>query len=370
MAALKNSVLGAALLTISIACIPAQGKETPSKVSKIVSKQSLMLSEKEDSIIRIVAVGDIMMGTNFPSAAYLPPLHLKLLEPMLPFLKGHDIVFGNLEGTVLNEGGEVKKCEDSTKCYAFRQPVYLLDQIADAGFNLLSIANNHVGDFGYEGRKSTIAELEKRKIHFAGQNTHPTDTFSVKGKKIGFIAFAPNTGCLQIDEIEEARERVRNLKKVTDIVIVSFHGGAEGSNHQHVPKKTEMYYGENRGDVYAFAHAMIDEGADLILGHGPHVTRAADLFKGRFIAYSLGNFCTYARFNLKGANGVAPLLQIELYPNGEFKLANVVSTMQKGEGGPILDPEQRAFGLLKSLTQSDIPEAPLRFERGVIQPKY
>ncbi len=109
----------------------------------------------------------------------------------------------------------------------------------------------------------------------------------------------------------EAEEIVRHLADTCDIVIVSFHGGAEGANYQHVTKDYEMYYTENRGNVYSFAHRMIDAGADVIFGHGPHITRAVEVYNERFIAYSLGNFCTYGRFNLSGPNGIAPVIKSE-----------------------------------------------------------
>lgn len=320
--------------------------------------------------IKLTAVGDIMMGTNFPSNAYLPPAKSRLLDSMKPYFQNQDIVFGNLEGTLLNEGGNLKKCDDSTKCYAFRQPEYFADQIQEAGFNLLSIANNHMGDFGEMGRRNTVNVLKNKGFHYAGLERCPWDTMTVKGKIIGFLAFAPNTGCLQIEDINEAKRRVGALDSIADIIVVSFHGGAEGANHTHVTKETEYFYGENRGNVYAFAHAVIDAGADVVLGHGPHVSRAVDYYKGRFITYSMGNFCTYARFNLKGPNGVAPLYQLELGEDGSFLSANLVSTKQLGEGGPLLDTNQGAFKQVKALTLTDIPEAELEFlPNGTILPK-
>lgn len=325
---------------------------------------------QESTKITLTAVGDMMLGTNFPSNAYLPSPKTRLLDSMKPYFQNQDIVFGNLEGTLLNEGGNLKKCDDSTKCYAFRQPEYFADQIQEAGFNLLSIANNHMGDFGEKGRSNTVKVLKEKGFHYAGLERCPWDTMTVKGKIIGFIAFAPNTECLQIEDIADAKRRVEALDSIADIIIVSFHGGAEGSKHTHVTKKTEYFYGENRGNVYAFAHAVIDAGADVVLGHGPHVSRAVDYYKGRFITYSMGNFCTYARFNLRGPNGVAPMYQIELDEDGAFVQAKLVSTKQLGEGGPLLDENHGAFKQVKLLTETDIPEAKLQFlDNELILPK-
>ena len=149
------------------------------------------------------------------------------------------------------------------------------------------------------------------------------------------------------------------MSKVSDVVIVSFHGGAEGRNHQHVTRKTEKFYGENRGNVYEFAHAMIDAGADIIFGHGPHVTRAVDIYKDRFITYSMGNFCTYGRFNLRGVNGIAPIVKIETNSEGKFLQGQLIPIYQPGAGGPKIDPKKRAISVIRELTKKDFPESNL-----------
>jgi poly-gamma-glutamate capsule biosynthesis protein CapA/YwtB (metallophosphatase superfamily) len=311
--------------------------------------------------ISLSAVGDMMLGTNFPNESHLPPKNVKLLEPMYPYLQNHDIIFGNLEGTVLNEGGELKSCGDPTKCYAFRQPEYFVEQYKEAGFNFLSIANNHLGDFGETGRANTVNLLKKNNFVFAGLERTPWDTLTVKEKIIGFIAFAPNTQCLQIADLKDVSARIKELDKIADIIVVSFHGGAEGSSHSHITKSTEIFYGENRGNVHRFARVAIDAGADVILGHGPHVSRAIDIYKDRFITYSMGNFCTYSRFNLSGVSGIAPLYQLKLDMEGRFIEGNLVSIKQMGEGGPVIDESSRAYKEIEKLTKEDLPEAPIQF---------
>lgn len=315
----------------------------------------------DDSLITLIAVGDIMMGTNFPSENYLPAKDLLLLEPMHSILRNADITFGNLEGTVLNSGGKVKKCSDSTKCYAFRQPEYFVPQLKDAGFDFLSLANNHMGDFGEEGRVNTQRVLREAGFRYAGLESCPWDTMTVKGVKIGMTAFAPNTACLQITDYKTLQSVVAELNKTCDIVIVSFHGGAEGSSRTHVTRKTEIFYEENRGNVYEFARKAIDAGADVVLGHGPHVTRAIDAYKGKFITYSMGNFCTYGRFNLKGISGIAPAFQLTLKRDGTFVKGKVISTKQVGEGGPTIDSANGAYEQIKLLTKQDLPELKVHF---------
>jgi len=314
--------------------------------------------------ISIIGVGDIMLGTNYPSANYLPPNDGKaLLSSVSAILRDADVTFGNLEGTILNKGGQVKRCSEPSKCYAFRTPEKYAIHLKHAGFDLLSVANNHVGDFGQIGRKNTLAFLKQQGIKAAGQVIQPTALFKKDGVTYGLAAFAPNRGTVDLRNIKKARQIVRELAKQSDIVIVSFHGGAEGAKYQHVTRKTEKFYGENRGNVYKFAHAMIDAGADVVFGHGPHVTRAVELYKDRFIAYSLGNFCTYGRFNLRGPNGIAPIIKINVDKQGRFQKAKVISTRQLGRGGVSLDPKGQAFTTLKRLTQADFPKTPLVFAK-------
>ena len=101
-------------------------------------------------------------------------------------------------------------------------------------------------------------------------------------------------------------------------MIVGFHGGAEGATHQHVLEGDETFLGEDRGDLRRFTHAAIDAGADLVLGSGPHVVRAMEIYKGKLIAYSLGNFATYGPFNLNAENGLTLVLEAHLAPDGTF----------------------------------------------------
>lgn len=325
--------------------------------SKKPETQKNNISANSDSIITIIAVGDIMLGTNYPSTAYLPPNRGNILEPLREVLRNADITFGNLEGTVLNEGGDVKQCGDPTKCYAFRQPEYLMDFIKDAGFDLLSLANNHMGDFGAPGRNNTQRILKSKGIKHAGLETCPWDTLHVNGIVVGMTAFAPNTGCLKLNEYDKAIEVLEKLKEISDLVIVSFHGGAEGRTRTNVTRQTEEFVGENRGNVYEFAHLMVDHGADIVLGHGPHVTRAIDCYKGKFITYSMGNFATYGRFSLSGASGFAPIYKLYIDRNtGNFIRGEIISIQQLGEGGPTLDPNNQVITELRRLCQMDFPE--------------
>ncbi len=311
--------------------------------------------------VTVIGVGDIMMGTNYPTASGLPPNDgANLFQEVAAVLKNADVTMGNLEGVLLDEGGTAKTCRDPKVCYVFRSPARYSQNLADAGFDVMSLANNHAGDFGDVGRRSSMKALDQAGIYHAGLTTTPYVIFEKNGVRYGFTAFAPNSGCLNLNDVAAAKAIVQKLDSLSDVVIVSFHGGAEGPQHQHVPRKNEIFYGENRGDVYAFAHSLIDSGADIIFGHGPHVTRAIEVYKNRFIAYSLGNFCTYSGINVNGVNGLAPIIKVYATPSGEFLKAHITSTNQISRTPVKMDAQLQVLKRIQQLTREDFPESTLK----------
>ncbi len=314
--------------------------------------------------LRVVAVGDIMLGTAYPSRAYLPPNNdcSPLLSPVQSYIQAADVAFANLEGALTDDLSSAKSCRDTNWCYTFAMPTAYAKCLADAGFDLLSVANNHTGDFGETGRAQTAKSLQDNGIAYAGLLTCPTAIIERRGTKIGFCAFAPNKGTCSVKDLDAAAGIVRGLDSICDVVIVSFHAGAEGATMRHVTRKTEMFIGEDRGNVYAFARRMIDAGGDILLGHGPHVTRAVDIYKERFIAYSMGNFCTYSRINVQGVNGVAPLLQLSVDGRGKFLGGQIIPTAQT-KGEPMrVDATRRVIREIQQLTREDFPETQLRVD--------
>lgn len=325
-------------------------------------------SFSQKDTVTVIGVGDIMLGSNYPSEAYLPPNKGKdLMSEVNEILKNATVTFGNLEGTVLNSGGTVKKCSNPNICYAFRMSEHLLDNLLTAGFDVVSLANNHVGDFGEEGKKNAVKVLKEKGVYYAGLTSCPTVVFEKDGIKFGMVAFAPNNGTVNINDLPNAIKLVKELETQVDIVMVSFHGGAEGAQYQHVKRKSETFYGENRGNVYDFAHKLIDAGVDIVFGHGPHVTRAMEVYKDRFIAYSLGNFCTYKQFSLSGVNGLAPIVKVFTDKKGKFYKAQLTAIQQTAPGGVALDKQKRVIDLIRNLTKADFPEVKIKIdEQGLI----
>jgi len=320
---------------------------------------SLQLVDTPKTVI-LMGVGDLMLGSNFPSTNLLPPNGGKdILQQVKPVLKKADITFGNLEGVIMSENGTPKKCKNPAYCYVFKSPDNYVQNFVDAGFDLLSVANNHTGDFGVKGREHTARVLQEAGILFAGHEAYPYTIFERNGIRYGFCAFAPNTGTVSLLKIEEAVSLIKMLNDSCDIVIVSMHTGAEGSKYNHITRADEIFVGENRGNPYSFAHRAIDAGADIVWGHGPHVVRAVDVYKNRFIAYSLGNFATYGTINVNGISGYAPIIELETDRTGKFIRGKIHSAVQHKGVGPRWDSSFQVAKAIKQLTEQDFPESNL-----------
>jgi len=312
--------------------------------------------------VTITGVGDIMLGSSYPSHTLLPPHDnpLLLLGDLADTLAASDITFGNLEGSFLDVGDPVKKCRDTTRCYLFRMPERYAGALVSSGFDMLSLANNHFGDFGPPARKRTMELLDSFGISYGGLLEYPYSIVKKDSLLYGFCAFAPNKGTVSINNLDEAAKIVKMLSDTCNIIIVSFHGGAEGADYQRISKADEIFYGENRGDVYSFAHRMIDAGADVIFGHGPHVSRAVEVYNERFIGYSLGNFCTYGKFNITGPNGIAPVIRVNVDTTGRFLSGRIIPVFQTKTEGVRFDPAGRAIRKIRELTELDFPDAPVK----------
>jgi len=314
-----------------------------------------------DSSVSIAAVGDMMLGTSYPNNYTLPPDSGKnSFNVIANELKNADVTFGNLEGSLLDGGNPAHyKLHQRSKAYLFRMPTAYAGVFKNAGFNLLSLANNHIGDFGDTGRMSTTHVLDSIGINYGGLLSHPSTVFERNGVKYGFCAFALNANILPILDLKNAARIISQLKQQCDILIVSFHGGGEGVAYEHIPFAMESFISEKRGDVNAFAHNAIDAGADIILGNGPHVSRAMEVYKNRLIAYSLGNFCTYKSVSVAGVCGLAPLLKVKLNKKGEFLNGRIISLRQAHDKGLELDSLNRAAIRIRELTEADFPNAGL-----------
>ena len=312
----------------------------------------------ENKKITVIGVGDIMLGSNYPSKNLLPKNDYNILSGTEKILQDADITIGNLEGTLFDEGGIPKSCSDPSVCFVFRTPSKYGQYLKKAGFDYLSIANNHSNDFGDEGIRQTMKNLDELGIKYTGIKKLAETTIIEKDNlKYGVVSFAPLSKTVDLNDYEYGAGLIKSLKSEVDIVIVMFHGGAEGNGKEHLTRKTEMFFGENRGNVFKFARMAVDAGADIIFGQGPHVTRAIELYKNKFISYSAGNFATYGKFNLKGSSGIAPIFKITLDSKGNFIEGEIIPVRQtKGVYGPFIDENKSAVKEIISLNKSDFPK--------------
>ena len=315
-------------------------------------------AQTQKETLQVAFTGDIMMGTTFPSVQLPPQEGRQLFVDAAPILQKADVAAGNLEGTLCDSGQTHKKV--SKVCYAFRTPTSYAPLLQQAGYDFLSMANNHANDFGADGIASTRRCLDRLGIAHAGiRGYEPAVVVERDGVRYGFCAFGHNGYTVRHQDLGQVRQIVTSLVNQCDIVIVSFHGGAEGSSRARLPYGKETFCGEDRGSLREFAHFCIDAGADVVYGHGPHVARAVELYKEHFIAYSLGNFCTPYGMSLGGVLGYAPLLTLELTPDGRFVSGQIHSFLQTKGVGPRLDAAHRAAREIRRLTALDVPGTPL-----------
>jgi poly-gamma-glutamate capsule biosynthesis protein CapA/YwtB (metallophosphatase superfamily) len=320
--------------------------------------------------ITIAAGGDIMLGSTFPNETRMPPNDGKdSLNAVATIFQKADIAFGNLEGPMVDSGASSKCGPKSTRCFAFRVPTRYGKYLKDAGFDIMSLANNHAGDFGDNGRASTRKVLDELGIKHAGSDKEQfaMTVLEAKGKKIAFIGFAHNNITPNVNDLFFAKQLVEQANKKADIVVVSFHGGAEGAGNTRVPQRTEIFVGEARGNLPLFSKTVIDAGADLVLGHGPHVLRGMEIYKDRLIHYSLGNFATYGWFQLAGATAETMVLEVKIDAEGKFISGKINPFVLRDRGILTADSTKSAISTVRRLSQLDFPNtAPKIADDGTI----
>jgi hypothetical protein len=328
--------------------------------------------------VRLAFVGDINLGTATLPDGVPPDAGRGLLDAARPALVG-DLVVGNFEG-VLADTGTSEKCERmrgrdtqrhrhrmrrrqiadtaaaSPGCYAFRTPTALAPRLVEAGFTHLNLANNHANDFGPAGRASTERILDSLGLRLYG----PLGMIAIDTVRrgdslttVGLIGFATYPYAYDLLDIGRSVAVVDSIRPLVDLLIVTFHGGAEGVRALHVPEAAESLGREPRGELRRWARSVIDAGADAVVGHGPHVLRGIEFYRGRPVAYSLGNFVTYRGFNLEGPLGVTGVLQLEFGPDRRLRRARLVPMVQRPREGPAPDPADGALDLVRRLSEED-----------------
>jgi Bacterial capsule synthesis protein PGA_cap len=353
--------------------------------------------------LRLAMVGDINLGTTTLPDGVPPDSGRGLLDAARPALVG-DLVIGNFEG-VLADTGTSEKCErlraedrlqardrsahrkrrragarrpavDTVTarpgCYAFRTPTSLAPRLVEAGFTHLNLANNHANDYGPAGRESTDRMLDSlglRRYGPLGSIAIDTVRRGDSVATVGLIGFATYPFAYDLLDIARSAQVVDSVRPLVDLLVVTFHGGAEGMRALHVPETAESLGREPRGQLRSWARAVIDAGADAVVGHGPHVLRGIEFYRGRPIVYSLGNFLTYRGFNLDGPLGITGVLQLEFAPDRRLRRARLVPMAQHPFAGPAPDTTGAALDLVRRLSDEDFGASAARIDpHGAITP--
>ena len=301
--------------------------------------------------VTLAATGDIAMAPSAsgPAGFFDRPVRRALAA---------DAAIGNLEGT-LATGGSSKCRSGSTDCFAFRAPPSYARSLRRAGFTIMNLANNHALDYGEQGQAETIAALRRAGLRFTGR---PGEIAVVRtgGVKVAFVGFAPYPWAQSLLDIGAAANIVRRAGRKADLVIVTMHAGAEGSDQQHVRAGPEWFLGEPRGNVVAFAHAVVRAGADLVVGHGPHVLRGIEWYRGRVIAYSVGNFLGNGTLNVSGITGESAILHASLRKNGTWAGGKLVPVQLTAGGLPRIDAGKAALAMVRGLSRADFGKNAIR----------
>jgi poly-gamma-glutamate capsule biosynthesis protein CapA/YwtB (metallophosphatase superfamily) len=338
---------------------PARVQETVEQKAASAATKTAAAAKAETppGVVTIAAVGDIVMG----STPDLPRDGGRSFFDGVETDLAADVVLGNLEGT-LSRGGQSKCGAASTNCFSFQTPPSYARHLRDAGFNVLNLANNHAFDYGPVGLRQTVAALDE--VGVAHTGTRGTiAVHDVGAIRVAVVGFASYPWANSLTDMAVVKREVRRADRIADVVVATAHMGAEGVAHQHVQRRTETYLGENRGNPMRFARAAIDAGADLVVGHGSHVLRGMEWYRGRLIAYSLGNFAGYGVFSLGGPLSVSGILRVTLAGNGRYEAGVLVPTRLVGRGTPALDPAEQAHGLVRRLSKADFGRRGVRVSR-------
>jgi len=308
--------------------------------------KSSTTTTKPANPVTIAAVGDTELG-NTPN---LPPDPSTYLQPVQSALSA-PIAFGNLEGTLTDQSAS-KCAAGSTNCYAFRTPSSDAQVLHQAGFTVLNSANNHSHDYGSSGLADTTAAIQgagMTQTGLPGQIGVVTDGET----KVAFVAFAPYSNVNNLLDFTTAKQLIQQARTEANVVVVYMHAGAEGTSADHVTGQEETYVGEDRGNPKAFAHAAIDDGADLVIASGPHVLRGMEFYNGHLIAYSLGNFASYYDFATTGVLDLSGILKVTLRSDGTFLSGQFISLLLDGVGRPSVDSSGAAAQFVNQLSSAD-----------------
>jgi poly-gamma-glutamate capsule biosynthesis protein CapA/YwtB (metallophosphatase superfamily) len=353
MVAVLIAVIGA---VVTLGGAQAQGRAPGGQWQRPLAPSSPPAATSSPSpaapVITLSATGDIILG----DAGRLPAGDGAGFFDAVADALAADLVMGNLEQPLTGDTGFEKCPEDSTACHAFRAPPGYAAHLRDAGFQLMNLANNHGNDYGPQGRANTQTALAEHGIAHTGERDQIT-VVEVDGVRVAVVGFSPYAWTNDLNDHGQAAGVVAQAAQQADLVIVQVHMGAEGADESRVRPGPEEFFGESRGDPVAFSRAVIEAGADLVVGHGPHVLRGLEFYQGRLIAYSLGNFAGGGgTLSADGTLGLGAVLKVSLHADGGFAAGELIATHMYDAGRPQPDPQKRGLELVREVTGRDFPD--------------
>jgi poly-gamma-glutamate capsule biosynthesis protein CapA/YwtB (metallophosphatase superfamily) len=298
--------------------------------------------------VTIKAVGDIVLGSDWPENRYPADFETFATNRLVAVLGNADVIFGNFEGA-LTTHRVANKVPKPGAVFAFRMPPHFANVLKDAGFGVAHISNNHTYDFGETGFLDTLSNFTAANILTIGDRDQVA-VQTVNGIALAWVGFSYSTRHNSMHDLEKLAQLVSDARSRAKLVIVSIQAGAEGSDALKVLNRDEMFLGENRGNVFAFARRAVDLGADLVLGHGPHVVRGMEIYQGKLIAYSLGNFVGYGALSIKRAAALSTVLRVTLSEAGQLLGFDVLPLRFDEEKFPATDPDELTCHLINDLS--------------------
>lgn len=351
--------LNAAVSQFATNWVPETVSPAPTDLTAVLPPPVAIPTPVYPSSITLKAVGDIVPGTDFPNNR-LPADPSIFFGSVAAELESADLTFGNFESVLTDYPNSAKDISRGA-VFAFRAPPSYAELFETAGFDVLNIANNHSMDFGEPGLTDTVSHFAEVGIETVGQKNQILYT-EANGIPVAFIGFSTYDFHNSINDEAGAKRLIAEAQQNAEIVVISIHAGAEGAGAANVSDRQEFFFGEDRGNIVRFSRTAIDAGADLILGHGPHIPRAIELYRGKLIAYSLGNFVGYRTLSTEGRLAYSLILEVELNLEGDFLSGAIVPVHLGNDGIPRLDRSLRSVNFIRSLTQTDFPSTPVTID--------
>lgn len=336
-------MLSGLLLSLKVALAQAPGACAPTG------------ARRAGEVLTVASVGHVVMGTDLGTPRLPPGGPDRLFAGARDALTRADVTFGNLAAP-LSARGESHKDLTRPGVFAFRTPPNYGPALVRAGFDVMQAANNHVRDAGPEAYADTLSTLQGLGIGAVGlrEGEWRVDCNGLRVVVTGFTQPYEERFRSHHD-VEAAAAHVRELASKADVVIVGVHGGTEGPGQERTPQGPEYLGGEYRGEVVCLGRALVDAGADLVVGFGPHALRAVERHGQGLIAYGLGNFVVHGPFNLAPPRELTIVLETGFDSSGKLVRATAVPMKIGADGAPVPDSSGAALAHLRAMGQADFP---------------